>query len=412
MVDSMDKTAVANILFKKAKKLYKKKNIALNNKEAYTNKLEEKINNICQVDKEDMEITLDQIFKDVFGPQYDLVCPTEKDEESAINSTPFLDNYFKGKFKRRLYDIDSNKKQLKKSSFNFIRKQVIEIANIKNIHTIESDFKHDTNKKREKENLGDTVMKIFKKYYGIEEDKLLASLITEKEIVLGKICKDKRKIRERQIKKLSKDEIDKNKSLLQELVEKTFKDVIIEYRKSDDFLKEAIKNSKGDKEKLKQYLLISMKYFNYLNCDEKKLKLEELKFDEELPKNLKDFYSNLDNFEFYSPNNQNSNSLSYSIDSNVVGVSSLTSLNTAETISLPFERPVEKNVTLASVISAYNSLSNEDKLKFIQELERNRENQISTNPFQLVERVEEDYEESFIGYGQEDYPLSSLFQKE
>ena len=70
--------------------------------------------------------------------------------------------------KRRIYDIDSNKKLLRKNIWNYIESLIFELSYIKNIKSVDNHIKHNTKKDFEKKLMDSQIKELYEKHYNIK----------------------------------------------------------------------------------------------------------------------------------------------------------------------------------------------------------------------------------------------------
>lgn len=194
--------------------------------------------------------------------------------------------------KRRAYDIDSNKKFLRKNVWNFVEDTMIfPYTDITNIKSIDDEIKHNTNKHFEKNELMDKkILDLYEKHYGLNKNTILSKL--KKEIVKPSTNRGSKK---NEIIHLSKQEIENNKSKILENLKKTFKDCLIEYRNSKQFMEDAKKGCKNDKLKLEAYIKVAKKYLNYLQNSDKKANFNEIEDDEDFTQDFDNQVKEIEN---------------------------------------------------------------------------------------------------------------------
>jgi len=164
--------------------------------------------------------------------------------------------------KRRIYDIDSNKKLLRKNIWNYIENQIFQLSYIKNIKSVDNHIKHNTKKDFEKKLMDSQIKKLYEKHYNIKVEYILERI---------DMNKDQQTKKDKKENILNYDYLSKQekKNVLIGLLNRTFQDFFIEYRNSELFWKEAKEDCESDNKKLLNYIKMSRKFINYVNNQEK-----------------------------------------------------------------------------------------------------------------------------------------------
>ena len=158
--------------------------------------------------------------------------------------------------KSRKYDYDSIKKSLVKNLWYYVLEQINLMLNLpKIISSNSNNFKSFKTKEKDKENFNLKVLDLLQKYLGIDEEDLKKQ-----------ISKKFKEIKEENLRNIKENE---NYLNLEQFLSKELNQVFNEYRLTDNFFKDALKDSKNDKLKLTKYLTLSKKFINYLNLEGK-----------------------------------------------------------------------------------------------------------------------------------------------
>jgi len=177
----------------------------------------------------------------------DLEMLDEKDIEEFMN--PVICESSLINVKRRVYDIDSNKKLLRKNIWNYIESLIFELSFIKNIKSVDNYIKHNTKKDFEKKLMDTKIKELYDKHYNIKVEYIIERMDMNK---YQNIKKEKNKYYH-----LSKSE---KEIFLNDLLNRTFKDFFIEYRNSDKFWEDAKEDCQDDKKKLVNYIQMAKKF--------------------------------------------------------------------------------------------------------------------------------------------------------
>ena len=147
--------------------------------------------------------------------------------------------------KPRKYDIDSNKKLLRKSAWNYLIRKLNLLTKISNIKTIDqkNSIKNDTKKEFEKILFESTVEKLLEEYYNLRISVIFSNI---------------------QVDSNDENEQSKKQKEISSILEMTFKDVLIEYRETDDYWTDINKSCCMDSEKALTYLKLTKKFINYI----------------------------------------------------------------------------------------------------------------------------------------------------
>ena len=78
-----------------------------------------------------------------------------------------------GNPKRRLYDIDSNKKLLRKDNWDYIQDDIFSLSNIDKVEPLNNDIKNNTNWEFEKDFMDAPKEKLFEKHYNLKLERIL-----------------------------------------------------------------------------------------------------------------------------------------------------------------------------------------------------------------------------------------------
>jgi hypothetical protein len=227
---------------------------------------------LIQIIQDKSDESLYSVFRQEIGTK-----ELEKIEDINEFTFPVINQIFSFKIKRRIYDIDSNKKLLRKNIWNYIQNEIWLLSDVQNIKSLDSEIKHKTKKEFEK-NLMDTPIKdLYKAYYNINIEYMIQKIESGQ-----KPTKKTKKNTEEELnspysnlKKTQKEKI------LRELLDKTFKDFFVMYRNSDQFWKDAEEDCSDDSQKLLNYLKIARKFINYVNISDK-VNLDSLNEDSDL----------------------------------------------------------------------------------------------------------------------------------
>ena len=168
----------------------------------------------------------------------------------------------KSKKSSRKYDCDSIKKTIKTNLWTYINKKMLEIIKIDKIKTENSTkFKTETTRNFDQNLFESKIKDIYKEYYDIDESYF------QKKIEKNYINKTE----------LEKKECSQK---VNRFLDRTLKEAFIEYRKSDDFLKDLLKSSKSDYLKLEKCFMLAIRYLNYLYSNEQKCQVKKIFPDE------------------------------------------------------------------------------------------------------------------------------------
>jgi hypothetical protein len=280
--------------------------------------------------------SLYNIFSNEF-PDIDLEKLEQNDIEDFMKPVRF--KVYSHTIKRRIYDIDSNKKLLRKNIWNYTENQIFELSYIKNIKSVNNHIKHNTKKDFEK-NLMDTKIKeLYDKHYNIKVEYILENIDNKKNQQNKKEKNDKKDVTTTKYDHLSKSE---KEIILNDLLDRTFKDFFIEYRNSTKFWEEAKEDCKDDNKKLVNYIQMAMKFINYVNNSEK-ANLANLDDDDELSEDFRRNYatisSNIPLEEESNMNaNFNSNFITEEINRNKTTISVTQQINTIMSLTPNHEK--------------------------------------------------------------------------
>jgi len=160
--------------------------------------------------------------------------------------------------KSRKYDVDSNKKSVRKNLWNYIHGNITHLCDISNVKQMHGDIKNNTNKKFEIDLFNSTIEKVFHENYNLSLSALKESIKQNTDMPLLKIY-----------------------------LTRTVREWFDQYRKSDQFFIDAVKKCMNDQKKREQYFKIARRYFNYLDKKEK-VNIDDLPDDECLPESFQD----------------------------------------------------------------------------------------------------------------------------
>jgi hypothetical protein len=222
---------------------------------------------------------------DIFSnemPEIDLENLEENDVQEFMN--PVIYKVYSHTVKRRIYDIDSNKKLLRKNIWNYIEGLIFELSFIKNIKSVDNYIKHNTKKDFEKKLMDSQIKNLYEKHYNIKVEYIIERMDMNK---YQNIKKEKNGQKEKKSKYEYFSKPDKER-ILKCLLNRTFKDFFIEYRNSDKFWEDAKEDCQDDKKKLVNYIQMAKKFINYVNNLEK-ANLAKIQDDDELSE---DFHRN------------------------------------------------------------------------------------------------------------------------
>jgi len=180
-------------------------------------------------------------FKDILKKYINLDQKLENNKKFKCLLNKDIECISKGK--RRKYDIDSNKKLLKKLFWNHIMNGLCTITDIKNIKQINDNIKHLTQKDFDRELMSKTILNAYSDFYKQDYNFLKKNLNTEKY----------------------------EESHLIWYVNRTLMEMLIIFRNSEKFLYLAQVSAKNDNKKLKNFIILSKCFFNYLKSSEKKV---------------------------------------------------------------------------------------------------------------------------------------------
>ena len=246
------------------------------------------INRIFHAYKEKSDDCFIKILSEVTGFK-----DNENLDDVAELSSPIKYILNSDKLKRRIYDIDSNKKLLRKNIWNYIEEQVFQLSNIKNIKPLNNHIKHNTKKEFEKDLMDTPIKRLYENHYNLKIEIILQNIIFDQ----NQSPSDKKS---KNLKKnnFAYDLSDKHKkeNILMDILNKTFKQLFIEYRESKIFWEDAKVDCKNDLKKLDNYIEVARKFINYVNNKEK-ANLPKLYDDDTLPDNFIQNYENLKNYK-------------------------------------------------------------------------------------------------------------------
>lgn len=246
------------------------------------------INRISHAYKEKSDDCFIKILSEVTGFK-----DNENLDDVAELSSPIKYILNSDKLKRRIYDIDSNKKLLRKNIWNYIEEQVFQLSNIKNIKPLNNHIKHNTKKEFEKDLMDTPIKRLYENHYNLKIEIILQNIIIDQ----NQYPSDKKS---KNLKKnnFAYDLSDKHKkeNILMDILNKTFKQLFIEYRESKIFWEDAKVDCKNDLKKLDNYIEVARKFINYVNNKEK-VNLPKLYDDDTLPDNFIQNYENLKNYK-------------------------------------------------------------------------------------------------------------------
>jgi len=233
---------------------------------------------LIQITKNNSNESLYSVFRQELGLKV-----LEKIKVINEFNQPIIDLLFSFK-KKRKYDIDSNKKHLRKNVWNYIVKVICSLSNVENVKSQNNDIKNNTKKDFEKDLMDTKVKNLYETYYNINI-----------EFIIGKIESQQKETKKtkntKEVKNSPYEHLDKNEKekILREFLEKTFKDFFIIYRNSDQFWKDALEDCENDSLKLMKYLNIARKFVNYVNIPVK-VSLELVEEDSDLSEEFRQEY--------------------------------------------------------------------------------------------------------------------------
>ena len=210
----------------------------------------------------------------------------QNDEENDYFKFPSNESVNNKQTKRRKHDIDSNKKLLKRLTWNYLYEIIIALSSIKNIKPINMKIKNETKKRFDSEMMKKTIKVLFLEHYNLEESFILKSKykgINDSQIITA--------------------------------LSKSFREYFNDYRNSKAFFTDAKKSCSEDSVKLTEYLKLAKSYSNYL-LNPKKTSLNQLDDDEGLSKELISEFNEMINPTSKSSNNSTKVSIN-SQDSNL-----------------------------------------------------------------------------------------------
>jgi len=232
------------------------------------------------IEQENSSVTLLSAFSEII-PDLNVKADTEM-------QTPIAELLNSNTIKRRVYEIDSNKKLLRKNVWNYIQKLIFKLASIANIKPTQKSnpIKHNTKKAFEEDLIKKTIAELYSRHYGLDLEQILKNVTSEDENKVSSLIQ----------KKI-------NLGKLKEILNKTFGEYLIEYRNSDQFMTDAEKNCGNDKRKLFFYLLLARKYKNYVNHHEK-VNLDKIEDDAGISiERIRQFDEKMNNYTTTTNNN-------------------------------------------------------------------------------------------------------------
>ncbi len=247
------------------------------------------------------------------------------------------------KEKPRKYDIDSIKKLLRKNIWNYVINKINDYYYIKNIKPLFSPnpIKNITEKEYEKKLMKSKIKELLEVNYSLKDTYILQQIKIEGNVSTELPQK------------------------IQEILNKNFSDLFVEYRESDNYWNDIEICSKKDAKKSIKLLELSSKFINYVNSEER-VNLSSLNLDENLPENFKKnekFY--LNNYYPSQPkvslNPKFNPAFSEKISDSIHWGSNYSQLISKGKLRIEEETKNDKIVQELTVDSSYPSTSNQTK---------------------------------------------------